>query len=139
MESDYENDAEGNHMTSVQVDQAVAKNWDLYAYSDGMGWIPYGGEMMLGDVNGDGVVSIADVTTLIDALLAGESPAAGDVNGDFNVSIADVTTLIDGLLSGSYNLPAHAGNEGSISIDKNIQLTIDREELQARHKRLRAR
>ena len=136
---DYENDAEGNHMTSVQVDQAVAKNWDLYAYSDGMGWIPYGGEMMLGDVNGDGVVSIADVTTLIDALLAGESPAAGDVNGDFNVSIADVTTLIDGLLSGSYNLPAHAGNEGSISIDKNIQLTIDREELQARHKRLRAR
>lgn len=136
---DYENDAEGNHMTSVQVDQAVAKNWDLYAYSDGMGWIPYGGEMMLGDVNGDGVVSIADVTTLIDALLAGESPAAGDVNGDFNVSIADVTTLIDGLLSGSYNLPAHAGNEGSISIDKNIQLTIDREELQARHNRLRAR
>ena len=136
---DYENDAEGNHMTSVQVDQAVAKNWDLYAYSDGMGWIPYGGEMMLGDVNGDGVVSIADVTTLIDALLAGESPAAGDVNGDFNVSIADVTTLIDGLLSGSYNLTAHAGNEGSISIDKNIQLTIDREELQARHNRLRAR
>ncbi len=55
-----------------------------------------------GDVNNDGQVSIADVTTLIDLLLGGmnEFIPAADVNGDGFVSIADVTTLIDQLLGG---------------------------------------
>jgi Leucine-rich repeat (LRR) protein len=135
---DYENGAEGNHMTADQVAQAQAKNWDLFAKS-GNEWIPYGGEMVRGDVNGDGMVTIADVTALIDALLAGQTPDAGDVNGDFNVTIADVTALIDGLLSGSFSLSAHAGIKTSISLDEEIQLTIDNEELQARLNRMRTR
>ena len=55
-----------------------------------------------GDINGDGNISIADVTNLIDQLLSGEMPAWGDVNGDGNVSIQDVTMLIDYLLSGTW-------------------------------------
>ena len=53
-----------------------------------------------GDVNGDGQVTIADVTALIDSLLSGvEVPLdAADVNGDGSVTIADVTALIDMLL-----------------------------------------
>jgi len=52
-----------------------------------------------GDVNGDGKLSIGDVTGLIDVLLAsGEMPAYCDVNGDGKVSIADVTALIEMLL-----------------------------------------
>ena len=53
-----------------------------------------------GDVNGDGQVTIADVTELIDSLLSGlEVPLdAADVNGDGQVTIADVTELIDRLL-----------------------------------------
>jgi len=53
-----------------------------------------------GDVNGDGQVTIADVTELIDSLLSGlEVPLdAADVNGDGQVTIADVTELIDMLL-----------------------------------------
>ena len=51
-----------------------------------------------GDVNGDGAVSIADVTALIDMLIYGDTRAAADVNGDNRVSIADVTYLIDMLL-----------------------------------------
>ena len=52
-----------------------------------------------GDVNGDGSVTIADVTALIDLLLnGGTAPAAADVNGDNAVTIADVTALIDMLL-----------------------------------------
>ena len=52
-----------------------------------------------GDVNGDGSVTIADVTALIDILLGnGTAPAAADVNGDGSVTIADVTALIDMLL-----------------------------------------
>lgn len=58
----------------------------------------------LGDVNHDGSVSIADVTTLIDYLL-GSNPNAclvcADMNGDGDVSIGDVTALIDLLLAGN--------------------------------------
>ena len=54
-----------------------------------------------GDVNCDGNVSIADVTCLIDLLLAGNQyPKSADVNDDGDVSIADVTFLIDVLLKG---------------------------------------
>lgn len=55
-----------------------------------------------GDVNGDGSVSIADVTTLIDQLLEGSNnyDVMADANADGTVSIADVTTLIDYLLGG---------------------------------------
>ena len=57
----------------------------------------------LGDVNGDGQLSIADVTMLIDYLL-GSVPASfnvvnADVNHDSGITIADVTRLIDMLLN----------------------------------------
>jgi len=57
----------------------------------------------LGDVNEDGLVNIADVTTLIDYLLGGApSPfntAAADVDGDGKIKIGDVTDLINLLLA----------------------------------------
>ena len=57
-----------------------------------------------GDVNNDGIVSIADVTDLIDYLLSGNEEGinmlAADVDEGGNVTIADVTLLIDMLLSG---------------------------------------
>lgn len=53
-----------------------------------------------GDVDGDGNVSIKDVTSLIDLLLSGDTlPDYADVNGDGVTSIKDVTILIDILLS----------------------------------------
>ena len=53
-----------------------------------------------GDVNGDGKLSIGDVTSVINDLLSGgELPAYCDVNGDGKVSIGDVTELINMLLS----------------------------------------
>ena len=55
-----------------------------------------------GDVDGDGDVTIADVTTLIDALLSSNATPACDCDLDGEVSIADVTTLIDRLLTGSW-------------------------------------
>ena len=57
-----------------------------------------------GDVNGDGYITVADVTALIDYLLSENSnyydPMA-DVNGDGVISVTDVTALIDMLLSGN--------------------------------------
>ena len=68
--------------------------------------------MVVGDIDGDGRVSVADVTTLIDVLLSGtydNVPAAqADVDGDGAVSITDVTTLIDMLLNNS--TPPDDGN-----------------------------
>ena len=58
---------------------------------------------MRGDVNFDGILSIADVTELIDILLNGLTPPeCADCNLDGNVSIGDVTALIDYLLMGDW-------------------------------------
>ena len=54
---------------------------------------------MVGDVNHDGHLSIADVTTLINTVLTdGAVTDINDINGDHRVSISDVTMIIDGLL-----------------------------------------
>ena len=59
-----------------------------------------------GDVNDDGSVNIADVTSLIDYLLSsnasGANLSAADCNQDTSINIADVTALIDYLLSGNW-------------------------------------
>ena len=55
-----------------------------------------------GDINGDGKLSITDVTDIIAQLLdGGEIPAYCDVNGDGKVTITDVTALIEMLLNGN--------------------------------------
>lgn len=51
------------------------------------------------DVNGDGKVSIKDVTDLINLLLKGNVPDYADVNGNGYVNISDVTELINYLLT----------------------------------------
>ena len=82
-----------------------------YAHIDGgpsnPGYFSEKSAFIRGDVNGDVVVNIADVTVLIDLLLGGgaiSNPAA-DCNQDGNVNIADVTALIDYLLSGTWPSP----------------------------------
>ena len=59
--------------------------------------------VLRGDVDGDGNVSIRDVTALIDLLLGGNtvSDEAADVNEDHSVTITDMTALIDLLLGGN--------------------------------------
>ena len=65
--------------------------------------IGYTYEKMRGDVNGDGQVTITDVSVLIDYLLSGDSTDFYEVNAyinnDSSISIADVTWLIDMLLA----------------------------------------
>ncbi len=60
--------------------------------------------LVKGDVNGDGVVTAADVTALYDSML-GNVPGGDqfDVNGDGVVTAADVTALYDYLLG---NVPS---------------------------------
>ena len=78
---------------------ALAEVKDMYFSNDGSTTPVY----QLGDVNMDGDVNIADVTALIDYLLAGgEVPEEANCNLDEAVNIADVTALIDYLLSGNW-------------------------------------
>ena len=67
------------------------------------GWEPPT-TFILGDVDKDGEVSIADVSALIDYLLSGDTTdidlEAANVNEDTEVGIADVSALIDMLLNG---------------------------------------
>lgn len=63
-------------------------------------------DSMRGDVNGDGSVTIGDVTALIDYLLTNDPTgvviANTDCNLDQSITIGDVTALIDYLLTGSW-------------------------------------
>ena len=56
-------------------------------------------ESLSGDYNGDGKLSIEDVTALINLLLHGSSHQLNDYNGDGSLSISDVTALINSLLA----------------------------------------
>lgn len=86
--------------------------WDFSQGSNGgnemiIGMYPYDGyvipgqDTVLGDINGDNVVSITDVTALIDSLLADSAidNEVGDINGDNKVDISDLTALIDMILN----------------------------------------
>ena len=56
-----------------------------------------------GDSNGDGVINIQDITTLIDCLLGDQISEVNQVNADLDfsgdLSISDVTAMIDRLLN----------------------------------------
>ena len=64
---------------------------------------PEAPQVVIGDVDGDGKVSIKDVSVLIDHLLGAETEifiaANADMNGDNAITIADVSKLIDQLLA----------------------------------------
>ena len=77
-------------VTSTTNKYTVADITDQYAY-------------LVGDVDGDGEVSIGDMTALIDLLLGdgvfdADMMQRAEINGDGEVTIGDVSALIDILL-----------------------------------------
>ena len=58
-----------------------------------------------GDVNGDGVVTSADVTAIYDFLLNNDASSLvnGDVNNDGNITSSDITSVYDILLGNASN------------------------------------
>ena len=57
------------------------------------------GDPLPGDINGDGELSIADVTTIINVIILGGKDPAMDVNGDGEVNLADVNMIINMLIN----------------------------------------
>ena len=91
--------AAGEYYGTISATTSIAS-----AYADVHGTVN-AKPVIIGDVNMDGAVNIADVTTLIDFLLGSNvsqfDAEAADVNNDGAINIADVTALIDRLLSSS--------------------------------------
>ena len=54
---------------------------------------------LVGDVNGDGEVSVADLTLLVNMILNQTENERSDLNGDGETGIADVTMLVNILLN----------------------------------------
>lgn len=56
--------------------------------------------VLKGDMNGDGVIDVSDVTSLINVILGSmtAAPALSDMNGDGVVDVSDVTALINVIL-----------------------------------------
>ena len=75
----------------------------LQAYRSADGWKEFinfasFGDTLPGDINGDGEANIADINSLIDAILSGLHDVTYDVNGDGETNIADISKLIDTIL-----------------------------------------
>lgn len=96
--------AVGNFYGSI-----TATTGKVSAYADVQGTVN-AKPTMIGDVNKDGSVNIADVTALIDYLLNNDGSSidleAANVTQDGDINIADVTALIDRLLSSPSSLRA---------------------------------
>ena len=75
-----------------------------------LSFLAHAQQTICGDVNGDGVINISDVNSIIDMILTGSqtSPEA-DVNYDNQVTIADVNLVINAILGGV--LPDPPGTE----------------------------
>ncbi len=56
-------------------------------------------DLLLGDMNGDGKLSVTDVVLLRKAILAGNFDPVGDMNGDSNLSVTDVVLLRKAILN----------------------------------------
>ncbi|MDY6300289.1 MAG: PCMD domain-containing protein [Bacteroidales bacterium] len=96
-----ERNADGSYRIAISVVSGDLQNASCYIINV----TEPAPQFKVGDVNNDGVVNIADVTSLIDYLLGGNTTgintAAADVDDNQTVNIADVTALIDKLLSGN--------------------------------------
>ena len=57
--------------------------------------------MLIGDVNLDSEINIADINTVISMILANDQNQVGDVNRDGEVNIADVNTILDIIMGNS--------------------------------------
>ena len=95
--------SEGNEMTIPQAQAANEKGWEamMYGYPPGQGvakWYPIMQNLLVGDVNSDGVVDVDDLNIVINIIVrkaSNEDWPAADVNGDGTVDVDDMNRIIN--------------------------------------------
>jgi surface protein len=95
----------GGMGTTYSADHVNADYAHIDGGPDNPGYFSEKPDFIQGDVDGNNIVDINDVTALIDLLLNGgtiSNPAA-NCNQDGSIDIDDVTALIDYLLFGAWN------------------------------------
>jgi hypothetical protein len=83
---------------------------ELYKVADQWMYFFFQKPFMVGDVNGDGVVNVSDVTALIAFILGNDvviNEQAADMSGDGTLNVADVTQLISYILNGGAKMPVN--------------------------------
>ena len=93
-DSDYDYSGRTLHVPEGTVD----------AYQDDWRWSRFFGQIvemepetvLIGDVNGDGEVNLADINAIVDIILGGNGDsAAADVNDDGEINIGDLNAIIN--------------------------------------------
>jgi hypothetical protein len=91
---------------------------------------------LIGDVNGDGLVNIEDVSMVIETLLGNNEVPTADVDGDGLVTVADISSIIDILLGVPVTRPRTFliidktdGNTVEYMINENTKVKIAKPDL----------
>ena len=93
----------GGAGTAWSSSNPVDKTYAHVDAANNPGYFTYKADFQIGDVNGDGSITIADVTALVNIILGKDTigqynHAAADVNRDNSITIADVTALVNIIL-----------------------------------------
>ncbi|MGM9869260.1 MAG: leucine-rich repeat protein [Sodaliphilus sp.] len=85
----------------VGAGSAYLKLSNLLRYPSSLTVSGFEVESITGDVNGDGVVNVSDITALVNRILGDTtySDAVCDINGDGVVNVSDVTALVNLILN----------------------------------------
>ena len=84
-------------------------------------------EREVGDVNGDGVIDVADIATIIDVMAIGSTAASSafaDVNGDGTVDVADIASVISLMAQATGRVEAQTSDDYSVSSNPKVNQAI---------------
>ena len=97
--------------TATPSEEAIVKVTNAILYeldgtdhqneADEFKWTIEEADVILGDVNADGEVTIADFVAVLNAMAGNEVPGEPDVNGDGEVTIADAVAVLNIMAGGS--------------------------------------
>ena len=58
----------------------------------------YLGDVLTGDINGDGFLNVLDVVSMVNIILSGDCPASADMNVDNSCNVLDVVIMVSQIL-----------------------------------------
>ena len=59
----------------------------------------YLGDVLLGDMNGDGALNVLDVVSMVNIILSDDCPSEADMNSDSYCNVLDIVELVNLILS----------------------------------------